>query len=146
MIYVLIGISAWYLLSPPLENFSEITLENISLLFMRNSSFVAIYFGAFHVRLYIQKKQGTAFKFNPNWPNTKSKKFILGNQNLDNIIWTFGSGVVIWTLLEVGILWLAANNILNVISPTDRPYYFIFMILTVHLWRDGQSYDGNWRS
>ena len=71
---------------------------------MRNSSFVAIYFGAFHVRLYIQKKQGTAFKFNPNWPNIKNKKFMLGNQNLDNIIWTFGSGVVIWTLLEVGIV------------------------------------------
>ena len=140
MIYVIIGVSAWYLLSPPLENFSKITFENISLLFMRNSSFVAIYFGAFHVRLYIQKKQGTAFKFNPNWPNTTSKKFILGNQNLDNIIWTFGSGVVIWTLLEVGILWLAANNILNVISPTDRPYYFIFMILTVHLWRDIHFY------
>ena len=89
---------------------------------------------------YFKKIQGRIFKFNPKWPNKTDKRFLFDNQNMDNIIWTFGSGVTIWTLLEVGILYLAANDVLSIIKVTERPIYFLFMIITIHLWRDIHFY------
>jgi sterol desaturase/sphingolipid hydroxylase (fatty acid hydroxylase superfamily) len=92
------------------------------------------------MRLYIQRKQDIFFKFNPLWPQTDSKKFMFGSQNLDNIILTFGSGVTIWTAFEVGILYLAANGFMNLVSPVDHPVFFFVMIFTIHFWRDLHFY------
>ncbi len=133
--YLISGAIVWYFLSPPLDQMANPSLIWIAFIFLRNSAMVAAYFGAFHVRLYVQRKQDTAFKFNPRWPATKSKRFILGNQNIDNIILTFASGVTVWTAFEVGILWLVANQYVSVISPAAHPVYFAAMILTVPLWR-----------
>jgi len=138
--YVIVGLIAWFQFSPPLENFSNFSLENFSLLFLRNSVLVSLYFGAFHFRLYIQRKQGTQFKFNPRWPITKNKQFIFGNQTLDNIFLTIASGVGVWTAFEVGILWLAANDIVTVIPLSERPIYFTTIIFLIHFWRDLHFY------
>ena len=84
--------------------------------------------------------QDVEFKFNPRWPTNKSKQFMFGNQNLDNVTLTFASGVTIWTVFEVGILWLASNGYASVIKVEEHFFYFIAMILLVHLWRDLHFY------
>ena len=119
--YVLVGLLAWFWLSPALSNFSKFSLEIFLLLFVRNSLLVTLYFGAFHVRLYLQKKQDVEFKFNPHWPSKGDNRFMFGNQNLDNIFLTFSSGVLIWTVYEYCILYFAANNWLTAISFADAP-------------------------
>lgn len=139
-VYLIVGTIVWFCLSPPLDQMANPSLGWIAFIFLRNSTMVAAFFGAFHVRLYVQRKQGTDFKFNPRWPATNSKQFMFGNQTIDNMILTFASGVTIWTAFEVGILWLAANNYINVFSPAAHPIYFAAMILTVHLWRDLHFY------
>ena len=138
--YVILGLIVWFCLSPPLESYAYPSLETVSLVFLRNAGLVAVFFGAFHVRLYIQRKQGIAFKFNPAWPKTKAKNFMFGSQNVDNIILTFGSGVTIWTALEIGLLYIAANDFLTLISPSEKPFFFLMIIFTIHLWRDLHFY------
>jgi sterol desaturase/sphingolipid hydroxylase (fatty acid hydroxylase superfamily) len=138
--YVIVGLVAWFLLSPALESFASPSFETVIFLFFRNAGFVAAYFGAFHLRLYIQRRQDIKFKFNPVWPQTGAKKFMFGSQTVDNIILTIGSGVTIWTGFEIGLLYLAANDFLILISPIDQPIYFLVMIFTVHLWRDLHFY------
>ena len=56
------------------------------------------------------EEAGTSFKFNGKWPSTNNSAFLFGNQNIDNIIWTFASGVPIWTAYEVLTLWAFAND------------------------------------
>lgn len=140
LFYVAVGVLAWFLLSPPLEAYATPNPVTILLAFLRNSALVALYFGAFHMRLYRQKAQGTDYKFNPRWPVENSKKFMFGNQNLDNAFLTFASGVTIWTAFEVGILWLAANGVVAVIDARENLTYIIAVLLLIHLWRDLHFY------
>ena len=140
LFYVFVGLLSWLYLSPSLAAYKELNIEVFLIVFIRNGALVALYFGAFNYRLYIQKAQGLEFKFNPSWPSRKSKQFIFGNQNLDNIFLTFTSGVTVWTGFEVGILWLAANEYVSVIEAKDHIAYFIIMLLLIHLWRDLHFY------
>ena len=138
--YVVVGLAAWFWLSPPLEAYATPNPVVYMLVFLRNSLLVGLYFGAFHYRLYMRRTQGVDYKFNPRWPSENSKKFMFGNQNLDNIFLTFASGVTIWTAFEVGILWLAANGHVTVIDARENLIYFVAMVLLVHLWRDLHFY------
>ena len=138
--YVVVGLAAWFWLSPPLEAYATPNPVVYMLVFLRNSLLVGLYFGAFHYRLYMRRTQGVDYKFNPRWPSENSRKFMFGNQNLDNIFLTFASGVTIWTAFEVGILWLAANGHVTVIDARENLIYFVAMVLLVHLWRDLHFY------
>ena len=140
LFYVSVGLLAWYVLSPPLEAYGSLNPAAMALVFLRNCALVALFFGAFHFRLYTRRSQGSTFKFNPRWPSENSKKFMFGNQTLDNVFLTFASGVTIWTAFEIGILWAAANGFITVISARDNLIYFGAMILLIHLWRDLHFY------
>jgi sterol desaturase/sphingolipid hydroxylase (fatty acid hydroxylase superfamily) len=138
--YVLVGLVCWFCLSPSLESFANLSLQTALLIFLRNSLLVALYFGAFHYHLYFKRAQKTEFKFNARWPSENSKQFMFSNQNVDNIILTFASGVTIWTIFELGILWIAAQGFVEVISVREYPIYFVVMIFFIHLWRDLHFY------
>lgn len=140
LFYVAVGLLAWFALSPPLEDYASPDPLTVGLVYVRNVALVALYYGAFHLRLYTARAQGTAFKFNPRWPAAKSAKFLFGNQNLDNMFLTFASGVTIWTAFEIGLLWLAAQGYVSVITVEGNWVYFIAMLLLVHLWRDLHFY------
>ncbi|MDG2474848.1 MAG: sterol desaturase family protein [Paracoccaceae bacterium] len=139
-LYVSIGLIAWFFLSPPLESYANPSIKLTLLIFLRNSFLVTLYFGAFHYRLYIKRAQNTEYKFNLRWPSKNSKQFMFNNQNIDNIILTFFSGVTTWTAFELGILWVAANNFIEVISIDQNIFYFISMIFLIHFWRDLHFY------
>ena len=138
--YICVGVLSWFLLSPPLEAYAKISFQTFFLVFLKNSALVALYFGAFHYRLYTRRSQDTDFKFNPRWPAAKSKQFLFNDQNLDNIFLTFFSGVTIWSSFELGLLWFAANGYVSVLSVKENWIYFIVMLLLIHLWRDLHFY------
>ncbi|MEE2774991.1 MAG: sterol desaturase family protein [Pseudomonadota bacterium] len=140
LFYVMVGIISWFYLSPPLEAYAQLDIKVFLIAFARNSTLVALYYGCFHYRLYMKRAQDLEFKFNPSWPSKKSKHFLFGNQNLDNIFLTFCSGVTIWTGFEIGILWLVSNEYQTVINVQDNIVYFIIMVLLIHLWRDLHFY------
>tara|TARA_Y100000589_G_scaffold329788_1_gene377502 strand:+ start:1447 stop:2091 length:645 start_codon:yes stop_codon:yes gene_type:complete len=140
LFYVGIGLISWFALSPPLEDYADITISTFLKVFLKNSSLVLMFYGAFHYRLYIQRVQDIDFKYNPRWPVKNSKQFLFGNQTKDNIFLTFCSGVLIWTGFEICILWFAANGYLRLVSLDENVVYFISMILLIHLWRDLHFY------
>ena len=140
LFYVGVGLLAWFIFSPPLEAYASPDPALILTVYARNAVLVALWFGAFHFLLYTRRAQGTAFKFNPRWPSRGSKKFLFGDQTLDNLVFTFASGVTVWTAFEVGLFWLAAKGFVEVIDARTNLAYFIAMILLVHLWRDLHFY------
>jgi sterol desaturase/sphingolipid hydroxylase (fatty acid hydroxylase superfamily) len=140
LFYVGIGLVSWFIFSPPVENYAELGITNFLLVFAKNSVLVLIYYGAFHYRLYMKRAQDIDFKFNPKWPIENSKQFLFGSQTKDNIFLTFCSGVFIWSCFEIFILWFAANNNVNLINLDESMFYFVVMLLLIHLWRDLHFY------
>ena len=135
LFYVGIGLVSWFVLSPPLEDYANLTIFNFLIVFIKNSGLVLIFYGAFHYRLYIQRAQDIDFKYNPRWPTEKSKQFLFNSQTKDNIFLTFCSGVLIWTCFEIFILWFAAGGYLKLISLDQSMVYFISMIFLIHFWK-----------
>ncbi len=101
----------WVYALPAVEVMATLSLGWTLKLLAINVIAVALFYGAFEFRLYVQRAQDTRFKYNPNFPaDRKSKVFWFGNQNTENILRTFLSGVTVWTAIEVLVLWQFAQT------------------------------------
>jgi sterol desaturase/sphingolipid hydroxylase (fatty acid hydroxylase superfamily) len=82
------------------------TMETFSfywagLILLRNIGLAIAVYGAWHMWLYVWRKQGTSFKYNRQRPKKDSSAFTFKNQTYDNMFHTLVSGVPIWTAYEV---------------------------------------------
>ena len=100
------------------------------LILLRNVVLAILVYGAWHLWLYVWRKQGTTFKYNRQWPK-ESPAFLFNNQTYDNMFYTLVSGVPIWTAYEVLLLWAYANNVAPMISFAENPVGFIALFFLV---------------
>ncbi|WP_235886069.1 hypothetical protein [Bradyrhizobium niftali] len=56
-------------LTPSLKVMREFRVDWISFILTRNAGLVLLVYGGFHALLYIQRRQGTEFKYNIKWPD-----------------------------------------------------------------------------
>lgn len=140
LFYAVVGVVLWLYLTPSMEVMKSFEPGWIAYLFARNATMVFLFFGAFHLRLYMQRAQGTSFKFNGKWPSTDNSAFLFHNQNVDNIIWTLCSAVPIWTAYEALTLWAFANGYIPYVSFADHPIYCVVVMLLVPIFRDLHFY------
>ncbi|WP_339639996.1 sterol desaturase family protein [Jannaschia helgolandensis] len=140
MLYFLVALVVWVYLSPPMQAMADLDPLWIAYLLARNAAIVAVFFGAFHLRLYVQRAQGDRFKFNARWPSRDSGQFLFRNQTLDNLTWTFASAIPIWTAFEVLMLWIAANGYVPQVTFVDNPVYFVVLLVLVPVLRDLHFY------
>ena len=140
-VYAAIGIALWLFATPSMETVRHFAPGWIAYLLVRNALLVLVFFGAFHLRLYMQKAQGTSFKYNSKWPSTDNSAFLFGNQTIDNLIWTFGSAVPIWTAYEVLTLWTVRQRLHPLHQLRRSPDLLrgaVFLLIPV--WRDLHFY------
>ncbi len=110
-------------------------------LFAINVVATFLFYGAFELRLYILRGQGSRFKYNARWPaEQRSGKFMFERQDVDNIIRTFSSGVTIWTAVEVIILMLYANGYGPWLQFSQHPIYLLILALLVPLLHEAHFY------
>jgi hypothetical protein len=62
LLYGAIAVGVWLYLTPPVETLQTFAPGWIALVLARNAGLVVLFFGAFHLRLYIRKAQGNVFK------------------------------------------------------------------------------------
>ena len=135
VLYALAAIAIWFYLTPPLETFETFSFSWAGLILLRNYVLAICVYGAWHLWLYMWRKQDTTFKYNRAWPAEKSTAFTFNNQTYDNMFWTLASGVPIWTAYEVLMLWSYANGYATMISPSENPVGFValfFLVPFVH--------------
>lgn len=140
LFYAALAVAIWLWASPGVDTASRLQPGWIALLLLRNAAIVALFFGAWHMRLYLQKRQGTAFKFNAKWPEGKNPRFFGGTQLSENIVLTFLSGVTIWTAYEVLVLWAFANGFFATFGWSAHPVYLTLLFLAVPLFRELHFY------
>jgi sterol desaturase/sphingolipid hydroxylase (fatty acid hydroxylase superfamily) len=136
----IIAFVVWRYLTPSTETTATLEPYWIAYLLLRNALIVLAFYGAWHLRLYIQRAQGNAFKYDARWPTRDKGAFLFRNQNIDNLIWTFASGVPIWTMFEVGMLWAYSNGYMPKVSWSAHPVYCTLLLLATPFWADLHFY------
>lgn len=131
LLYAVAAILIWMFLTPSLETMSTLSFDWIGLVLLRNIALAVAVFGAWHLWLYVWRKQGTTFKYNRNWPKEDSSVFLFNNQTYDNMFWTLCSGVPIWTAYEILLLWAYANGVAPMINYSENLLGFIALFFLV---------------
>jgi sterol desaturase/sphingolipid hydroxylase (fatty acid hydroxylase superfamily) len=140
LLYAAVAVACWRYATPPLGTMRELEPGWIGFVLARNLVLTLLFFGGFHVRLYVQKAQGNSFKFNAKWLATDNSAFLFRSQLADNMIWSLGSGVPIWTAYEVFTLWAFANGWIPFVDWETQPIYCVLLMLAVPLLRDVHFY------
>jgi sterol desaturase/sphingolipid hydroxylase (fatty acid hydroxylase superfamily) len=128
--YALLACAIWYWMTPPLESFASFSLASALLVLLRNYILAFAVYGAWHLWFYTWKKQGTAFKYNRQWPKEASF-FKFGHQVYDNMFYALASGVPIWTAYELLLMWAYANGYAPMIDWASNPVWFVAMFLVI---------------
>ncbi len=130
-IYAAMAFVCWLYLTPSLETTAHFDIRWIALLYVRNAALLLVVAGALHLRLYIQRGQGINFKYSDKWLARKDRKFTFGNQTLDNVFWSLGSGCIIWTAYEALTLWAFSNHIIPYLDMRQHPIYAVLLTMAV---------------
>lgn len=131
----------WLFLTPSVEMMATLTPGWVLYILIRNMVLVTLLFGAFHLRLYIKRAQGTSFKYNPRFPPESGQRgFLFGSQTRENLFWTYCFGIPIWSAYEVGFLWLFASGRLPMLGFAQHPVWFIAFMFLIPLWREFHFY------
>ena len=129
--YAIAAVLIWLYLTPSLTVMENFSFSWAGLILVRNIVLAIFVYGAWHLWLYVWRKQDTAFKYNRRWPKEQSSVFLFNNQNYDNMFWTLASGVPIWTAYEVLLLWGYANGMISIVDIGDNPVGFIALFFLV---------------
>ncbi|MGH7122099.1 MAG: hypothetical protein ACREFP_24410 [Acetobacteraceae bacterium] len=139
-LYLAIAVATWCWLTPPLAAMRTIELWWVGQLLLCNVCLIILVVGAWQLRLYVQRAQGTEYKYNGHWPAQDNNNFLFHNQLRDNLFWTFLSAVPVWTAYEVVTLWGQANGYLPTLSWAAHPVAFVLPLLFIPVFREGHFY------
>ena len=132
LLFALSAVAWWAWIVPPVETMRTLSWGWPLWLLAVNCVAVFLFYGAFELQLYGLKRQGRRFKYHGKFPSEqRSKAFWFQSQNLDNVLRTFLSGVTIWTLVEVLVLWAFANGWVPWLSFAQHPLYLAALALAV---------------
>lgn len=132
LLFALSAVAYWAWIVPPVATMRTLSWGWPLWLYAVNAVATLLFFGAFELHLYVLKRQERRFKYNGKFPSEqKSKAFWFESQNIDNILRTFLSGVTIWTVVEVLVLWAFANGWAPWLSLAEHPYYLVALALVV---------------
>ena len=140
LLYAAIAVVFWTYLTPDIDVLAQRTWEWPLWLLARNTVLVTVFFGLWHGWLYVQRRQGVAFKYNGVWPDQKSARFFGGTQLRENLALVFVFAVPIWTLFEVVALYAFAQGLFPFLFWSDHPLYLGVLFLMIALWREVHFY------
>jgi len=132
LLFALSAVAYWAWIVPSVETMRSLTWGWPLRLYAVNAIATFLFYGAFELHLYGLKRQQKRFKYNGKFPSEqRSKAFWFENQNIDNILRTFLSGVTIWTAIEVVVLWAFARGYAPWLHFAQHPVYLVALALVV---------------
>jgi sterol desaturase/sphingolipid hydroxylase (fatty acid hydroxylase superfamily) len=130
----------WFFTEPALARCTHFHWDWLLQIWGRNLVLTWLVYGGYHLYLYVFKGEGTKGKYDARWPAEDSGIFLFRNQVYDNIFWTGGVAVLIWTTYEAIGLWLFANHHIPYLSWSEHPVWFVAWIFAIPFWREFHFY------
>ena len=124
----------WFYLAPPVSEWATFNTDWIAHMFLLNLGLIALTAGGLQLYLRTYKRQGTKRKFDFREIQKCDQKFLANNQVWDNMFFTCVSGVTIWTVFQVIVMWAYANQVAPWLHYSDHPVWFIVMFLLLPFW------------
>ena len=140
LIILALAFASYYWFSPSIDAARSLDVEWISLIYIRNFFLALVIGGLLHLWFYTFSVQGKNLKYDPRPLMVKGKQFTLGGQIKDNMFWTLGSGVLIWSAFEMVLLWGLANGYVQNIEFSDTPIWFVALFFLIPLWESFYFY------
>jgi lathosterol oxidase len=140
LVILALTFACYFWLSPSLDAVQSFNLNWIAAIYVRNLSLALAVGGFLHLWFYTFSAQGKNLKYDPRPLMIKGKQFTLGGQIRDNMFWTLGPGVLIWTALEAYMLWNIANGYVHLIEFAETPIWFIALFFLIPIWESFYFY------
>ena len=138
---ILVGISfAALALSAPTLEAAQTLGPWVFAIWARNLILTVLIAHSLHLIFHRHQLQGLDKKYDPRPFPRKGGMFTFGAQLTDNMIWTLGSGVTIWSLFEVLIWWSMANGYAPLASFDATPVWFIAIFFLIPIWESFYFY------
>ena len=134
LIIVGIAFASFYWFQPPLEEARTFAIGWVAQMYARNLLLALIIGGALHLWFYTFSAQGLKLKYDPRPLMVNGRQFTLGGQVRDNMFWTLGTGVLIWTAYEVVLIWSLANGYAPLITWAAHPVWFVAVFFLIPIW------------
>lgn len=126
----------WFYVIPDIETMKTLAWGWALWLYSVNAVCIFLMYGAIEFFYYVKRRQGARFKYNGKFPaDSPSDVFWFKSQNIDNFLRSYLFGITMWTLVEVLMLWVFANNWAPWLTWTDNPWYLallVFMAPMIH--------------
>lgn len=130
----------YFVFQPTADEMKNLSFDWIASIWLRNLIIMLSVAGLLHLYFYTFRKQGSDLKYEEQGQKRDSKVHNFGNQVLDNMFWTLGSGVLIWSAYEVLYFWLSANGHLPMLVIVDNPVWFVAMFVLILIWSSMHFY------
>lgn len=134
LIILLLAIVASVFFQPGIEESQTLEIGWIAEVFLRNFGLMLFVAGGLHWYFYIARKQGDERRYDIRPFAKASQVFTFGSQVRDNMFWTLASGVTIWTLYEVLMLWALANGYAPMLETHTNWLWLALLILLIPMW------------
>ncbi len=135
-----IAFACFYWVQPPLEASASFQFGWVSQVYLRNLVLTLLIAGGLHLWFYTFSAQGNKLKYDPRPLMVNGRQFTLGGQIRDNMFWTLGTGVLIWTAYEVILLWALANGHISMITWDTSPVWFVAIFVLIPVWESFYFY------
>lgn len=101
---------------------------------VRNLALMGLVAGGLHWYFYIARKQGDERRYDTRPFSTSNAAFTFRSQVRDNMFWTLVSGVTVWSLYEVLMLWSLANGYAPQLTLPQHIAWLAVLVFLIPLW------------
>jgi Delta7-sterol 5-desaturase len=140
LILVAVACISWFYFQPAFERSQTWAFDWVFEMWVRNIILMTLVAGSLHLFFYTFKKQGKEKKYDPRDLAKSNRSFTLKNQVWDNMFWTLGSGVAIWTAFEALMFWALANGYAPMITWAANPIWFVVLFFLIPIWESFYFY------
>jgi lathosterol oxidase len=139
--WIALGALMYHVFTPELERFAALSVDDVALIWLRNTIMMLLIIGGQHWWLHIRRSQGTEFKYERRWLAKSRKSFTFDNQTRDNMFWTLVSGGGVAALYETIMFRLYATDSI----PQLSSFWAIAAMTIAVFWIDGVHFYLNHR-
>ena len=139
-VIVALSMICYFWFSPRLEDTGTVAVGWMAQIWLRNLVLVCLVAGPLHLWFHKYAAQGNTMKYDPRPFPRRGRMFTMDDQLKDNMIWTLGSGITIWSGFEILIWWAMANGWAGTLTWDANPIWFIAIFFLIPVWESFYFY------